>query len=404
MQQTKPRKTQSAHKHPKQAVIGMSEFNRIKASAAIETKTSNIEEDRQRLKDLSQAKTQNWPNTILALRNKKEHDKYLKFEKEEIERRKIDHEEAEFQSEVKKGVMDKAKKQLFERHEKVKKLHSKMLLADVLQERELQKEIDSYKRDYQKEIEKEFHNNVLEQCEEHDKKEAEKNRQFEAKRKHQHEVLKQQHEEFKEKHVIKLMEDKIEGEIIKEKAKEQEKKAKLEEEARRRKIKDAQEQTRKGNELLQEYRRQERLKELQEEEKIKMYNRQKEERERKRKEEQERKFQEKQKIRQQMIDKAVADLAIKNDKESQRLNKDIEEARIKAENVEKEKREKIARLKTTIDHHRDLFNRDKAIKKEKETTEDKNFQTFWKDRNRAIVLSAQDRKKTSEKNSKTERR
>lgn len=389
MQTGKPRKAQSAQKQPKQAVIGLSEFNRIKASAAIETRTSNIEEDRQRLKDLSQGKTQHWSNTILALRNKKEHDKFLKFEKEELERRKVDQEEAEFQSEVKKGVMDKAKKQLFERHNKVKTLHSKMLLADVLQERELQKEIDAHKREYHKEIEREFHNNVLQQCEEHDKKEAEKTRQLEAKRKQQHEVLKQQHEDFREKHVIRLMEDKIEGEIIKEKAKEQEKKARQEEEARRRKIREAQEQTRKGNEVLQEYKQQERLKELQEEEKIKMYNRQKEERERKRKDEQERKFAEKQKIRQQMIDKAVSDLAQKNEKESQRLNKDIEEARVKAENVEKEKREKIAKLKSTIDHHRDLFNRDRAIKKEKEVKEDKSFQTFWKERNKTIVLSAQ---------------
>ena len=385
MQVSKRRTTQSASKQPKQAVIGLSEFNRIKASAAIDAPTSNIEEDRIRLKEMSQGKTKNWSNTILALRNKKEQDKYLKFEQEELERRKIDQEEAEFQSRVKKGTMDKAKKQMFERHDKVKTLHSKMLLCDVLQERELQMEIDQQKKQFRKEIEIEHHQNILQQCEDHDRKETQKMRELEEKKKIQHEVLKQQHEEFREKHIIKMMEDKIEGDIIKEKAKEQERQAKRDEEARKKKIKDAQEETFKGNLVLQEIRRKEKLKELEEEEKINKYKREKEEREKKRKDEQERRHAEKQKIRQQMIDKAVADLQKKNDKESERLKKDIEEARMKAENVEKEKREKIAKLKATIDHHRDLYNRDKAIKKEKEIVEDKNFQEFWKGKNKEIV-------------------
>lgn len=381
-QAERSRKAQSAHKH---ATLPMSEFNRIKASVADQGRTTTLEEDRRKLKETCDSRAKNWSNTILALRKKKVQDKYEKFEREELERREIDKDEAEYQAAVKKVVMDKAKRQLFERNDKVKTLHSKMLLSDVLQERELQKEIDKHKKDVRGEIEKEYHEEILRQCEEYDQKEEQKALANKAKREHQHEVLKQQHEAFRDKHIVKLMEDRIEGEIIKQKAKEQEIQAMHEERERRNKIKRSQEETHKGNLLLQDIRRKEREKELLEEEKIKKYLTEKEQKEQKRKDEQERKFAEKQRIRQMMIDKAVSDLQKKVNKENERLKKDIEEARMKAENVEKEKREKIEKLKGTIDHHRSLYMRDKAIKQDKERQEDKAFQTFWKDKNKAIV-------------------
>jgi hypothetical protein len=384
MQGQKSRKVQSAQKT---ASLPLSEFNRIKASIAATGKTSTLEEDRKRLKGTCDDRTQHWSNTVLALRKKKEQDKFEKFEREELERRKIDLEEAQFQGAVKKNVMDKAKRQLFERNDKVKTLHSKMLLCDVLQERELQQEIKKHKAGVEEEIKHELHEDILRQCEEYDRKEVEKELAMKAKREHQQEVLKQQHEVFREKHIVRLMEDRIEGDIIKQKAKDQEQQAIREEAERRKKIKRAQEETHKGNLLLQEIRRKEKEKEIEEENKIKKYYVDREAKEKKRKDEQERKFLEKQRIRQMMIDKAVSDLQKKVDKENVRLQKDIEEARMKAENVEKEKREKIQKLKDTIDHHRDLYMRDKGIRKDKEHLEDKNFQAFWKDKNKAIVES-----------------
>jgi hypothetical protein len=389
-QAQRTRKAQSAHK---QASLPLSEFNRIKASVAATGKASNLEEDRNRLKATCDDRMQNWSNTVLALRKKKEQDKYEKFEREELERRRIDQEEAEYQAGVKKTVMDKAKRELFERNDKVKTLHSKMLLCDVIQERGLQTEIKKHKQGMEAEIKREHHEDILRQCEEYDRKEEEKIKAMQAKREHQQEVLKHQHEVFKEKHIVRLMEDRIEGDIIKQKAKEQEIRAMHEEAERRNKIKRAQEETHKGNLLLQEIRRKEKEKELEEENKIKQYYIDREAKEKKRKEEQDKKTAEKQRIRQMMIDKAVSELQKKVDKENERLKKDIEEARIKAENVEREKREKIQRLKDTIDHHRDLFMRDKAIKKDKEHVEDKNFQAFWKDKNKAIVVFTDFRKR-----------
>jgi hypothetical protein len=42
------------------------------------------EEDRRRLKELSDARIQNWPNTVQAIRKKKEAERFEKFKKDEV--------------------------------------------------------------------------------------------------------------------------------------------------------------------------------------------------------------------------------------------------------------------------------------------------------------------------------
>jgi hypothetical protein len=46
--------------------------------------------DRADLQEKSKARVKNWPNTIEALRKKKEEERIRRLEEEEIERRKID--------------------------------------------------------------------------------------------------------------------------------------------------------------------------------------------------------------------------------------------------------------------------------------------------------------------------
>lgn len=115
------------------AVIGISDLNRMKIGLSNYNGSTNKEEDRKRLKGLSDARVKNWPNTIQALREKKETERFEKFEREEMERRKIETEEAAYQAGLKNELMDKAKLEMFRRHDKVKKLHSTMLYSDVLQ-------------------------------------------------------------------------------------------------------------------------------------------------------------------------------------------------------------------------------------------------------------------------------
>lgn len=53
--------------------------------------------ERMTLQEKSKARVQNWPNTIEALRRKKDEERIRRLEEEEIERRKIDAMEYELQ-------------------------------------------------------------------------------------------------------------------------------------------------------------------------------------------------------------------------------------------------------------------------------------------------------------------
>lgn len=46
--------------------------------------------ERRDLQDLSKARVKNWPNTIEALRKKRDDERIRRLEEEEIERRKVD--------------------------------------------------------------------------------------------------------------------------------------------------------------------------------------------------------------------------------------------------------------------------------------------------------------------------
>ena len=53
--------------------------------------------ERLELQEKSKARVQNWPNTIEALRKKKDEERIRRLEEEEIERRKVDALEYELQ-------------------------------------------------------------------------------------------------------------------------------------------------------------------------------------------------------------------------------------------------------------------------------------------------------------------
>lgn len=84
------------------------------------------------LKDLSKQRVQNWPNTLHAIRKKKDESRFERFKKDEEERRRIDEEEALYMAEVKRQVIDKANKQIYEGSDRVKTFQSKLLLVDTL--------------------------------------------------------------------------------------------------------------------------------------------------------------------------------------------------------------------------------------------------------------------------------
>jgi hypothetical protein len=75
-----------------EVVISIDELMRIKESCSLQ-KTNDAAArtmERKDLQQVSNARVQNWPNTIQAVRKKREEERIRKLEEEEIERRKID--------------------------------------------------------------------------------------------------------------------------------------------------------------------------------------------------------------------------------------------------------------------------------------------------------------------------
>ena len=115
--------------------------------------------DRTRLHELSNARKAQWPNTIEALRERKDKMRAEKFEVEEKLRLEIDREEEALQAEKRRLAIERANKMLYDSTDRVKSLHSKLMLADVMEERERQielkarlrlREVESEERWYQK--------------------------------------------------------------------------------------------------------------------------------------------------------------------------------------------------------------------------------------------------------------
>ena len=93
--------------------------------------------DRMTLQDMSKARVQNWPNTIEALRKKRDEERIRRLEEEEIERRKVDALEYELQVQARVQAIERANKHMHDSQDQVKAFHSKMLMCDTMQEREM---------------------------------------------------------------------------------------------------------------------------------------------------------------------------------------------------------------------------------------------------------------------------
>ncbi|NWV79034.1 CC173 protein, partial [Dasyornis broadbenti] len=97
------------------------------------------------------------PNATLSLTQQKLQAKKLREEKEEEERKLLDLEEAQFQAAKRKEVIERAKTYLRYQDDRMRQLHSALLLAKVLKERDAQVEfqksklVDSKKEDYEEE-------------------------------------------------------------------------------------------------------------------------------------------------------------------------------------------------------------------------------------------------------------
>mmetsp|Transcript_5023 Transcript_5023/g.5774 ORF Transcript_5023/g.5774 Transcript_5023/m.5774 type:complete len:184 (-) Transcript_5023:13-564(-) len=154
-------------------VISASELQRIRnaigaTNAADASDVAQTKTRAQLLHEKSQARAKTWSNTLEGSRRKKAEEKRIKLEIEELERQKVDAEEAKIQLDQRKATIDRANKLLYEESDRMKSFHSKMMLCDVIAEREAQmslrgelKKLEQIREDRFLEMEKQNYREVL---------------------------------------------------------------------------------------------------------------------------------------------------------------------------------------------------------------------------------------------------
>ena len=198
------------------SILSVEDFLRIRNTIIPPEKE---EDERKRLdqqyKTISHAKMRQWPDSLeMAKKNKLESRKKIFFEKE-MEKRKIDDEERKFQEFQKKIVIEKANKLLFEAQDPDKAFNSKMLMADVLKERDYQKEIAYRKKECENEIERKWLDLERDNIRESDHKERLKKEAEEQKKKDQMGFINAQFKDYKIKRIKEYQDNEIEGEMVK---------------------------------------------------------------------------------------------------------------------------------------------------------------------------------------------
>jgi len=160
-------------------VISSSEFERIQQTLLPEnerpdaaTKGGTRQQAKEKALGLhhqSQARAKTWDNTLEGSRRKKAEDKRKKMDLEELDRQKIDAEEAKIQLDGRKTTIDRANKLLYDESDRMKSFHSKMMVCDVLAEREAQvslkdelKKLEHVREDRFLEMEKQNYRKMLE--------------------------------------------------------------------------------------------------------------------------------------------------------------------------------------------------------------------------------------------------
>ena len=153
-------------------VLTQSEIDRIKAS--VQPPTEVVNNRKAELKKKSEERLKNWPNTLEALRKKKE--SFLKDREEaaELVRQQIDIEEAEKRRLDRLEAIKKANDLIYEQTDKMKLLKSQKLYADVVYTRFQQVDKKQEVKEALKVEDAKFHEIILERVKRGEEEEAEK--------------------------------------------------------------------------------------------------------------------------------------------------------------------------------------------------------------------------------------
>ena len=306
----------------KPSTITLTDFMRIQNEIIpSNAEYENRKEKDRTLKQLSQTKASNWPDSIEMKKKNQFESHKNKFLEQEMIKRKIDEEEQKFQDIQNNLVIERARKLLFEQQDPVKSFNSKLMYSDMLKEREFQKDIVERKKRINETIEKQFFDMEQKKMEEYDKNELLKAQKEQEKRNERMKIVNEQLQESKIRRIQDYQEKIVEGQLIKAAAlKAIEEDKKKEEEIKRKKLQQREEFI-KANEKLEKLKEEKRQKELEEEKKIEEFAFKKKQLEDLKAKVAAEKFKEKQAQRQKLIDKQIEYLNNLRTKEEEILQK-----------------------------------------------------------------------------------
>lgn len=365
-------------------IISAAEFERIQQTLLPEEERmgfngSSIQKQKDRAMALhkqSQARAKTWDNTLEGSRRKKAEDKQKKMDLEELNRQAVDAEEAKIQLDQRKKTIDRANKLLYDESDRMKSFHSKMMVCDVLAEREAQvglkdelKKLEHVREDRFLEMEKQNYRKMLER--EMKEKETKEELSRLAAR-----AQKEQLAEYKEKKFREVEDQMLEGELLRRKAIEDLEAERKAERKRRGMAVQALAETQKANEYLKVIKAEESLRMQREEEKVQQYAQRKEKLLELRKQKEDEVFQQKQAARNQMIESQARRLAQMQNDEDSRIQNQVAQKEADDENKRIAKEEAKARWEADIQKSRANQIARKQAAREREKAEDAETSKF----------------------------
>lgn len=168
----------------------------------------------------------------------------------QIERRVIDAKEEAYQQSLRQGQIDKANKQFHDNQDKVKALHSKMLLCDVNTEQQAQMALKGRKKHLEKEIDLQWEELEQQKMEEYDERLRQKLEKEYHKKMKNSQMISEQLEDFKLNYIKNMKEEQLEGQLIKRQVEEELEKEKQKELNRLKRVQQTREEFKKANEDL----------------------------------------------------------------------------------------------------------------------------------------------------------
>lgn len=345
------------------------------------TRQENAREAR---RELSKARVNNWPNTLNAVRERKENRAAEARQKEELERQEVDRQEAALQTRSRKEAIQRANTILYEQTDKMKFLRSQQLLSDVVYDREEQLAEKTLMKEWEREREEYFHEDMLKQLKEAGSRETAEVSARETKARAIATIQRSQLDEYRNIYLEKLEREKDEGKLLVAKAQDD-----LKEDAGRAyaKIVRAKAQSAemaKANDDLKVLRV-----ELAKEESVADAKRKSERAVMenlavKRKELEAKRFEERQQVRQRMIDTACQRLSEFQTDEDHRMHAQAAEARAREDNELEMRAQRREKQRAAIDQSRALQMRLRAEKSKEEKAQVVWLREHWKAKNAEI--------------------